>query len=513
MSVFLLFTIAIPLWASVNESDPEYNQELPGRGRDIEFIYDEYYESDTEDTDQESESDYISGRDSTVAIGRVTVTRNAQGIVNITIPGHLTVDYIGFSTDYDIEFFVTAPVGRHFDIDTDLIVSEGIEITFGPVVRNCGRLFFVMSAHVSSDSGSGSNNNNGNNNDNDNEPETDGYVGIIFYSGPGRMPYGESGSMLGPAALLVPSGPIPYPPNGYTFAGWYYGNSRVNFPFYATANMTLEARYNQIPAGDAAGTTFMLTYRPTGGVMPQGEPLTRNLPINTMLRELPTPTRDGHIFASWMIGTNLATLPLLVTSNLELTAVWVRLEDPPETNAYVAATAQNSENSSDTAEPDTYAAIFNPSPGVFASGETGLRIGPYGTYITDIPVPTRSGYIFGGWRFPNGHTLYGNLSLRGDMLMTAIWNVDPYATPTPTPTPSPTPTPTPTPAPGTAGRPNPATSPMQISFMIFGMVMIAAISAMGITKLSRRQMTAAGEYRSKVARYNREKRISDLLDE
>ena len=168
---------------------------------------------------------------------------------------------------------------------------------------------------------------------------------------------------------------------------------------------------------------------------------------------------------------------------------------------------------SPTPAPGTYAAIFNPSPGKFTSGETGLRVGSSGASISNLPVPTHSGYTFGGWRLPNGNTLQGNLTLSGDVLLTAIWNIDPNATPTPTPNP------TSGTGSGSSGSgqssslTNPETSPITISLMIFATMMAAGFAAIGITKISRRHMAAAGDYRSKMARYNREKRIADLVDD
>ena len=49
--------------------------------------------------------------------------------------------------------------------------------------------------------------------------------------------------------------------------------------------------------------------------------------------------------------------------------------------------------------------------------------------------------------------------------------------------------------------------------MIFGAVMALGGAAFGIFKLSQRQLSASGEYRSTLTRYGREKRITDMLDD
>jgi len=79
----------------------------------------------------------------------------------------------------------------------------------------------------------------------------------------------------------------------------------------------------------------------------------------------------------------------------------------------------------------------------------------------------------------------------------------------PSPSPSPAPTPAATPGPGQ----NPQTSPIRISLLIFGSVMTLGLAAFGMVSVARKQAVAAEAYRSKSARFDREKRLSDLLDD
>ncbi|MCL2405511.1 MAG: InlB B-repeat-containing protein, partial [Defluviitaleaceae bacterium] len=520
MFAFLLLAVAVPLWAYVSdgtpydqgqEQDQEQGQEQahPGRGRDIviDSDYDaNYVQDDTYYCDYSPiQDDNSLQRESNIAVETVNISSAPFGMTSITIPGHDDVDSMAFLTDYGTEFFVIPPHGTYFSPETALAVSGDIQITFGPVVRGDGRLFFIISTIVEDDTDTGHY-----------EPEAPPTVDIIFYAGSGLMPYGESGSMTGPVGLHVDNAPTPHPPNGYVFVGWQHNGIRVDFPFNAAGSMTLNAIYERAPVGDAAGTTFTLTFWPAGGNMPPGEPASRSLPINTALNQLPTPTRDGHAFGGWLDGHALATTPVILTSNTELTAVWVRLATatPAPTNqdttpASATTTSANTQASETTNnEPAVYAAIFDPTPGTFASGETGLRTGTYGTHISNIPKPLLNGYIFIDWRLANGQTLTGDLVLNEDTRLTAIWVAS--ASPSPSPTPNPTSTPG---VGGASTHNNPQTSPIQVSLMIFGTIMIAAISALSIMKISRKQMATAEAYRSNIARYNREKRIMDLVDD
>ena len=432
----LMLAVSTPIWASIIDYYPGYQEEPQSRRP----MPGENEETDWDDENGDfilDEEDYPPPEGDTVAVSYVHVTVNAHGITSMTVPGHQAAGFMAFATYDDIEFYVTPPAGTHFTPETALLVSEGTDITQGPIVMSCGRLFFVKTVQLA-----------GNSNDNQEAVQT---VDIIFYTGNGLLPMGESGSMMGPVGLLVPHGPVPYPPAGYVFDGWSHAGTRVDFPFNATSSITLEAVYirqNQsVPGGEAeVGIVF---------------------------------TQDSSE------GQAVPTL--------------------------------NTAPSQDTA-PSTYAAVFNPSPGVFPGTETGLRVGAYNTVIDNVPAPTRNGYTFAGWMLPNGDTLHGSFTLRADTLLTAVWNADPNATPTPSPTPTPTPV-APAPNPGTgssgqtSGLTNPSTGPIRVSFMIFAVVIAAGVSAFGITKVSRMHMTAAEKYRSKLVRYNREKRIADLLGE
>jgi len=430
LAIFML-AYAMPAWASVGEDDYDG---LPRRGRDIIYSTDG---CDASDIDGDYDCDYTNGHDYSTAVAVVNVNGAGNGMTHISIAGHADIEFIAFATYYEMEFFVMPPEGTHFTPETSLAVSGGVQVTFGPVVRGCGRLFFVISAYY------GESDNNTGTDIGNNVSEAVSTVDIIFDPGNGLLPYGESGSLSGPAVLLVANGPTPYAPGGFDFAGWQHNGVNITFPFHAAASMTLNAVYEPRQANTDTATVYS------------------------------------------------------VTQNANTTA---------------ASEESQGETVPEATTFDMYAAVFDPTPGAFASGETGLRSGAYGTYISNIPVPTRNGYIFGGWRLPNGNTLSGNLNLRGDIALEAIWSADPTVTPSPSPSPSPNPSATP--APGNTGTlPNPQTSPIRVSLMIFGTVAIAGITALGIMKVGRKHMADASEYRVKMARYNREKRIAGLMDD
>ena len=248
---------------------------------------------------------------------------------------------------------------------------------------------------------------------------------------------------------------------------------------------------------DYTETSFAVVFYLNQGSMPTGINAIQSLTYGHIIDPLPVPTREGYRFVGWQVGNIFVAPPLTITTDLELRAIWV----------------QQSE------EYDQFAVGFNPAPGSFTdTNETGIRIGGAGELITDMPAnPTRSGYTFGGWRLPNGNTLSGQMTIVGDMLLTAIWNPNPSTSSTPSPSSSPAPSATPrpsaTPAPGQTGhRPNPQTNPLTISFMIFGCIALAGTAVFGITKLARKQLDAKGQYQADMTRYNRESRLVDIVE-
>jgi len=262
-------------------------------------------------------------------------------------------------------------------------------------------------------------------------------------------------------------------------------------------NQVMDQNANAADGNENEEGNFAVAFEPAGGTMPSGAQLVQSLPYNSVINPLPTPAREGYSFSGWRLNGNIAVAPITVTADLVFTAQWASLSD----------------GYSDYSEGQ-YVVGFNPAPGAFANAnESGMRLGDYGTIVNNIPqAPTRAGYTFGGWRLPNGNTLSGNqLTIRGDMILTAIWTASAAASPSPSPSPNPSPSPSPTP--GQAGaRPNPQTNPISISFMIFGVVLVGGMSAFGIMKLARKQLAIEGQYRTDVARFNREKRITDLIE-
>jgi len=289
-------------------------------------------------------------------------------------------------------------------------------------------------------------------------------VTITFNVGAGSLLPGVPHTRQVAVGTRVTNFPVPTPPAGYAFTGWFLGGN-LTTDFTATTNVTLYARYQR-----TAVRNYTLTFVLNNGQMPAGTAATQVHAYGTVINTFPTPTRAGHVFAGWMLDNRITSPPLTIRGNTTLSAVWTPATTPTPTPA-----------------PGHLVAVFDPSPGAFTGTETGIRSGAYGFVVSSMPNPTRTGYTFAGWNV-GGSRITLPLTVRRDMTINATWT------------------------PNIPGRPNPQTSPLQITFAIFGAVMLVGLASFGIMKITGKQLAAQGQYRTKLTRYNREERIVDMLN-
>ena len=161
---------------------------------------------------------------------------------------------------------------------------------------------------------------------------------------------------------------------GYTFIGWYNGESEWDFETPVTAVLTLTAKW-QI-------NRYTITFDTAGG----SEVPSITQDYGTAITPPAAPTRTGYTFAGWD-KTIPTTMP---AGDMAITAQW-------QLNQYTITfdTAGGSEVPSITQD--------------------------YGTAITPPAAPTRTGYTFAGWDKTIPTTMPA-----GDMAITAQWQLNQY---------------------------------------------------------------------------------------
>ncbi|MCR4900926.1 MAG: InlB B-repeat-containing protein [Treponema sp.] len=96
---------------------------------------------------------------------------------------------------------------------------------------------------------------------------------------------------------------------GYEFAGWYFGNIKMEVGYPVMQNMVLVAKWN-----------YTITYITEHGIAPQ----TVKVLEETALTEehLQTLSCDGYHFANWTTGGQTVNVGYVIRDNITLTANW-----------------------------------------------------------------------------------------------------------------------------------------------------------------------------------------------
>ena len=177
---------------------------------------------------------------------------------------------------------------------------------------------------------------------------------------------------------------------GYTFTGWYNGNTKVASGTWKTAdNMTLKASWSIV--------TYSISYVMNGGVNSTSNPTTFTVVSGATIKN---PTRTGYTFLGWTCSgvttpTKDVTLSAGTIDSKVFTAHW---------------------------QANEYTLTFNANGGEV---ENGSMLVTYDDNYS-VPVPTRTGYIFKGWF--DGNTQYsgGAWKAASDVMVVAKWEAKTY---------------------------------------------------------------------------------------
>ena len=156
---------------------------------------------------------------------------------------------------------------------------------------------------------------------------------------------------------------------GYTFIGWYNGESEWDFETPVTADLTLTAKWQL--------NQYTITFKPENG----GQDIVIKQDYGTAITAPANPTKTGYTFAGWD-KTIPSTMPAV---DMTITAQW---------------------------QVNQYTITFKPENG----GQDIVIKQDYGTAITAPANPTKTGYTFAGWDKTIPTTMPA-----GDMTITARW--------------------------------------------------------------------------------------------
>ena len=161
---------------------------------------------------------------------------------------------------------------------------------------------------------------------------------------------------------------------GYTFIGWYNGESEWDFETPVTADLTLTAKWQV--------NQYTITFKPENG----GQDIVIKQDYGTAITPPAAPTRTGYTFAGW--DREIPTA--MPAENMTITARW---------------------------QVNQYTITFKPENG----GQDIVIKQDYGTAITAPANPTKTGYTFAGW----DKTIPTAMPAE-NMTITARWQVNQY---------------------------------------------------------------------------------------
>ena len=156
---------------------------------------------------------------------------------------------------------------------------------------------------------------------------------------------------------------------GYTFIGWYNGESEWDFEAPVTTGLILTAKWQV--------NQYTITFKPENG----GQDIVIKQDYGTAITAPANPTKTGYTFAGWD-KTIPTTMP---AGDMTITAQW---------------------------QVNQYTITFKPENG----GQDIVIKQDYGTAITAPANPTKTGYTFAGWDKTIPSTMPA-----GDMTITARW--------------------------------------------------------------------------------------------
>ncbi|MBO5125438.1 MAG: InlB B-repeat-containing protein [Spirochaetaceae bacterium] len=164
---------------------------------------------------------------------------------------------------------------------------------------------------------------------------------------------------------------------GYTFGGWYSGNTKITEGHRLTAPLSLTAQW--IPV------KYTVSYNTEHGSAPAVKTYDYNTTLGTA--GLPSLTATGYTHTGWQVEGVTATAGYVVTENVTLTATW---------------------------EIQRYTVNYTTAHGSKPAAKTY----DYNTALSaeDLPQLSQYGYTFGGWysgstKIEAGHKLTAPLSL------------------------------------------------------------------------------------------------------
>ena len=261
--------------------------------------------------------------------------------------------------------------------------------------------------------------------------ESNSYT-IAYNPNEGRLAEGEQYITLYQTSTTSSQNPITLPlmeRDGYTFAGWTFetGENANTTPASKIEDgkliITDNAYGNVSLIATWSGVEYTINYILNNGTIADNEVYDKNYTtqctIESEVKTLPTPTRDGYIFKGWaiIVPTDWESKGLEVVDN--------KLNIPANVYGDITLSAQW--------EGITYNIVLDPNGGSVTPTSKTYQVQETDLEAIDLPTPERGGYNFNGWAITapadwenkglsvEDNKLNISANAYGDITLTAQW--------------------------------------------------------------------------------------------
>ena len=187
---------------------------------------------------------------------------------------------------------------------------------------------------------------------------------------------------------------------GYTFDGWYDGDTKVESPYKVTKAVTLTAKFTEIVP---VPTKYMVTYVTNPeDLQVENFPTNGEVEENTTI-ELPVLTLEGYTFDGWYDGDTKVESPYKVTKTVTLTAKFTENVAPSLPEYPTDPENPTNPDPSDPVDPVDPVVTFSVTYTVEGIDSTLVTDLPKSgdvnkdTVLTLSPLTAPEGYVFDGW--------------------------------------------------------------------------------------------------------------------
>ena len=171
---------------------------------------------------------------------------------------------------------------------------------------------------------------------------------------------------------------------GYTFEGWFDGETEYDFTKAVEKNFTLSAKWTEVPAA-----SVYYTVRFMDGA---NEYKSAKVESGKPAQKPADPVKSGYAFKEWILSDGTAyDFTKAVTADIALYATWNKIQTP-ETVYYTVT---------------------------FDSGVTAQQV-EQGKKAVEPEAPEKEGYVFAGW-YLGGAPYDFNTAVNADITLTAKW--------------------------------------------------------------------------------------------